>query len=128
MRFLAIPVLLLSCGSAAAGPKEMEAELLKCWSVGSLSVAALTTSVIVDFAVIRNVEIDRDSISLVRYSNGSSAAGKQAFQVARRAIIRCGAKGVSHQDWVLGVRFFEATFYIDEGIKVVAHRHGLSDD
>ena len=122
MRFLVFAVFVLSCGSVAAGPKKMEAELFKCWSVGSLSVAAVMTSVVIEFTVNGDIEIDRDSISLLRYSGGGSAAKRQAFQVARRAIIRCGAKGVSLQDWVLGARFFEVTFDAGEGINVVARR------
>lgn len=65
----------------------------RCWNVGSLSTDALGTTVIV------SVEMEQDgrpitgSIRLVSSSGGSATGERQAFEAARRAIIRCGASG-----------------------------------
>ncbi|MBT3142681.1 energy transducer TonB [Phaeobacter gallaeciensis] len=64
-----------------------------CWNVGSLSTEALGTTVVVGVSVSREGKPDIGSIQLLDSSGGSTAAANQAFGAARRAIIRCGAKG-----------------------------------
>ncbi|KUJ80429.1 energy transducer TonB [Ruegeria marisrubri] len=64
-----------------------------CWNVGSLSTEALKTTVVVAVAMNRDGTPVIDSIRMVDSSGGSSGAAQQAFGAARRAIIRCGAKG-----------------------------------
>jgi hypothetical protein len=63
---------LIKTGLGEAGPKEMETERLKCWRVGSLSVAAVLTPVTVDFALNDDVEIARDAF----YCTDTLAAGR----------------------------------------------------
>ncbi|MFN3146875.1 MAG: hypothetical protein ACE368_17275 [Paracoccaceae bacterium] len=36
---------------------------------------------------------DTATIRLIDFSGGSDAAARQAFEAARRAVIRCGARG-----------------------------------
>lgn len=64
-----------------------------CWNVGSLSSAALQTTVVVDVAMRPDGKPEAGSIRMLSSSGGPDAAAKQAFETARRAIIRCGAKG-----------------------------------
>ncbi len=83
---------------ASGGPQLSygEKEALKvavgaCWSVGSLSTDAMRTTVTV------LVEMQEDgrpiTIHLLDFEGGTEAAARQAFEAARRAILRCGARG-----------------------------------
>lgn len=65
----------------------------RCWNVGSLSSEALRTTVEVAVSMTREGRPDIGSIRLVGSSGGSDAAAKQAYEAARRAIIRCGTDG-----------------------------------
>ena len=64
-----------------------------CWNVGSLSSEALRTTVIVAMSMSREGKPDIGTIRLLSSTGGSASAANQAFEAARRAIIRCGAKG-----------------------------------
>jgi peptidoglycan lytic transglycosylase G len=64
-----------------------------CWNVGSLSLEALQTTVSVSVAMNADGTPIVGSISLAASSGGSPGAARQAFEAARRAIIRCGAHG-----------------------------------
>ncbi|GAB5437219.1 energy transducer TonB [Falsiruegeria mediterranea] len=65
----------------------------RCWNVGALSSEALQTTVIVAFSMQRDGKPDAGSIRMLDSSGGSASSAQQAYQAARRAIIRCGAKG-----------------------------------
>lgn len=65
----------------------------RCWNVGSLSSAALATTVVVGVQMSEDGKPDIGSIRMVSSENGSPEAAKQAFEAARRAIIRCGSSG-----------------------------------
>ena len=65
----------------------------RCWNVGSLSSDALNTTVVVSVTMTREGKPDTGSIQMLSFSGGSRGAAGQAFEAARRAIIRCGAKG-----------------------------------
>lgn len=65
----------------------------KCWNVGSLSSDALATTVIVSVEMTEDSKPVGGSIRMISFSGGSSTAAGQAFEAARRAIIRCGASG-----------------------------------
>ncbi len=65
----------------------------KCWNVGSLSSDALKTTVEVAVSLERDGRPKAGTIRLVSSSGGSSGAAQQAYEAARRAIIRCGARG-----------------------------------
>lgn len=65
----------------------------KCWNVGALSSEALRTTVVVAVSMGPQGRPSANSIRMVGSSGGSSEAAKKAFEVARRAIIRCGSRG-----------------------------------
>ncbi len=65
----------------------------QCWNVGSLSTDALGTTVVVTVSMTRDAKPETGSIRMLDYAGGSDAAARQAFEAARRAIIRCGANG-----------------------------------
>ena len=65
----------------------------QCWSVGSLSTEALATTVVVGVQMTEEAKPIVSSIRMLSFSGGSDRAAQQAFQAARRAIIRCGASG-----------------------------------
>jgi hypothetical protein len=64
-----------------------------CWNVGSLSSEALRTTIVVAMSMSREGKPDVGTIRLLSSSGGSAQAANQAFEAARRAIIRCGARG-----------------------------------
>ncbi|MEM1236115.1 MAG: energy transducer TonB [Pseudomonadota bacterium] len=65
----------------------------RCWNVGSLSTEALGTTVVVNVSMQPDGKPVTGTIRMVSSSGGSSDAARQAFEAARRAIIRCGASG-----------------------------------
>ncbi|MFW8637049.1 energy transducer TonB [Cribrihabitans pelagius] len=73
----------------------LRVEVSRCWNVGSLSTDALQTTVVVTVSLAQNGTPDTGSIKMLSSSGGSAAAAKQAYEAARRAIIRCGAQGFS---------------------------------
>lgn len=83
----------------------------QCWNVGSLSTEALGTTVVVAFDMEQSGKPVASSIRQVSFSGGSEAGARQAFEAARRAIIRCGVRGFDlpvekYDQW----REIEATF------------------
>jgi hypothetical protein len=64
-----------------------------CWNVGSLSTDALGTTVVVSVEMEQSGKPIANSIKLVSFSGGSQSGAQQAFEAARRAIIRCGVRG-----------------------------------
>lgn len=64
-----------------------------CWNVGSLSSEALQTTVVVTVDMTPDARPVNSSIRLASSAGGSAAAAKQAFEAARRAIIRCTRDG-----------------------------------
>jgi hypothetical protein len=64
-----------------------------CWNVGALSTEALGTTVVVAFDMGRDGVPVGSSLRLLEFSGGSEAAAQQAYEAARRAIIRCGVNG-----------------------------------
>lgn len=86
--------------SAPAGPPvtggEKDAFLVdvrRCWNVGALSTAALQTKVVVRFELAQDGKPNVGSIQMTSFEGGTEAAAKKSYEAARRAIIRCGAKG-----------------------------------
>lgn len=74
--------------------EQMRLSLARCWNVGSLTTEALQTDVSVSFRIDELGRPDAQSIKLESFSGGSEPAARQAFEAARRAIIRCGAYGL----------------------------------
>ncbi|MCA3443624.1 MAG: cell envelope biogenesis protein TolA [Rhodobacter sp.] len=64
-----------------------------CWNVGTLSSDALLTTVTLGVTVARNGIPDTASIRMIGFEGGSEASARQAYEAARRAIVRCGARG-----------------------------------
>ncbi|MBE1282025.1 MAG: energy transducer TonB [Rhodobacteraceae bacterium] len=78
----------------SAGEKDgLRVAVSNCWNVGSLSSEALRTTVVVGVSMSQDGKPDVGSIQMLSSSGGSAASAKQAFEAARRAIIRCGARG-----------------------------------
>lgn len=65
----------------------------QCWNVGSLSSDALRTTVTVAVEMEQSGRPVINSIRMIGSEGGSDAAARQAFETARRAIIRCGSAG-----------------------------------
>jgi hypothetical protein len=65
----------------------------QCWNVGSLSSDALQTTVILAVSVAETGIPDAGSIRMISSTGGTEAGARGAFETARRAIIRCGARG-----------------------------------
>lgn len=77
-----------------AGEKDtLRVAVQACWNVGSLSTDALNTTVVVSVAMSQDGKPVTSSIRMTSSSGGTEQAARQAFEAARRAIIRCGARG-----------------------------------
>ncbi len=77
-----------------AGEKDaLRVAVQQCWNVGSLSTDALQTTVVVAVNMSEDARPVSSSIRMLSSSGGNSASADQAFQAARRAILRCGARG-----------------------------------
>jgi hypothetical protein len=77
-----------------AGEKEnLRIAVSSCWNVGSLSTAALQTTVVIRVAMSQTGQPITGSLTMLSSSGGTQASAQQAYEAARRAIIRCGAKG-----------------------------------
>lgn len=68
-------------------------QVMGCWNLGSASSETLRTVVTVGFTMDVFGRPDPASIRLVRSEGGSEASADIAFQLARRAILRCGGDG-----------------------------------
>ncbi|MCK4711913.1 MAG: energy transducer TonB, partial [Marinosulfonomonas sp.] len=65
----------------------------RCWNVGSLSTAALESKVIVRFELAKDGKPNIGSIHMTGFEGGTESTARQAYETARRAIIRCGVTG-----------------------------------
>ena len=63
----------------------------QCWNVGSLSTDALKVTVVV--GVTMGEDGKPVSVKQLSATGGSGAAVSKAYEAARRAVLRCGAKG-----------------------------------
>jgi hypothetical protein len=78
----------------SAGERDaLRVAVSSCWNVGSLSTEALQTTVVVGVDMQEDARPVAGSIRMLSFSGGSEAAARQAFEAARRAIIRCGSRG-----------------------------------
>lgn len=77
-----------------AGEKEsMRVAVSNCWNTGSLSSAALNTTVVIAVSMTPDGIPVQSSIRMIGSSGGSDSAARQAFEAARRAILRCQKNG-----------------------------------
>lgn len=65
----------------------------QCWNFGALSRDAARVTVTVWMQMMPDGRPISDSLRLIDFDGGSQAAADQAYQVARRAILRCGSQG-----------------------------------
>jgi len=65
----------------------------QCWNIGVLSKEAQQVTATVGFSLTPEARLERGSIRLISASGGSDTAVQQAFDAARRAIIRCEGDG-----------------------------------
>ncbi|MDO5371734.1 MAG: protein TolA, partial [Paracoccus sp. (in: a-proteobacteria)] len=87
-------------GRAAMGPPLSQGEkdglrlqIESCWNIGSLSREAQRTAVSVQFSMSPDGMPEPDSLRMIGFDGGSEAAAGQAFEAARRAILRCALQG-----------------------------------
>lgn len=87
-------------GTAESGPPLTGGEkdgflraLSQCWNLGSLSTDAMKTIVTVGFDMSEDGKPVGASIQMVGSSGGTNESARQAYEAARRAVLRCGAKG-----------------------------------
>jgi len=77
-----------------AGKKAaLATKIQSCWNVGSLSAEALRLSIKVSVNLAESGMPEAKSITMVSHNGTNEAAAAQAFEAARRAIIRCGSDG-----------------------------------
>jgi hypothetical protein len=77
-----------------AGEKDaLRVAVSACWNVGSLSTEALATTVTLGVSMDPSGMPNPGSIRMVDYAGGSEGAARQAFEAARRAILRCAQAG-----------------------------------
>jgi len=71
----------------------MRVAVSQCWNVGAMSTEAMRTKITVGVAMNEDGTPQAGSITLLGHEGGTDAGAQSAFEVARRAIIRCGARG-----------------------------------
>lgn len=93
MRYLAL-ALAITFGASAAADTAADrgvAEVSKCWAVGSASTDAMSSIVVLDAVFNPAGSVERVELAS---SEGPSDAGVQsAYEMARRALMRCGKNG-----------------------------------
>lgn len=105
--------------------RELAGAIERCWNVATLSTEATRVSVVVGLTVGQDGKPVATSIRLIGASGGSDAAARQAYEAARRAILRCGSQGFPLPDEKYEVwQELELVFGVD-GIKV---RSGFKDN
>jgi hypothetical protein len=78
----------------SAGERDaLRVAVAQCWNIGSLSTEALGTTVVIAVKMNQNGTPVAETIRMLSSSGGSNAAAQRVFDSARRAIIRCGARG-----------------------------------
>lgn len=100
----------------SAGERDsLRVAISRCWNLGTVSTDAMSTTVIVSVSMNADGTPITSSITLEGRDGGSEAGARQAFEAARRAIIRCGARGYQlppekYEQW----KEIEITFNPDE--------------
>lgn len=75
----------------------IQVAITRCWNVGSLSSDALKTKIWVNFSIDDGL-VAGDSIVLSKDQGESSRAEEEAYQAAKRAILRCSVRGYDVPD------------------------------
>jgi hypothetical protein len=71
----------------------LRAAVAQCWNVGALSSDALAVTVTVGIQLDREGRPSDGSLRMIGAQGGGNASAQQAYETARRAILRCGAQG-----------------------------------
>ena len=95
--------------------ERIRTDVARCWNVRSLSAEAMRPSVTISFQLTRDGRPVASALQLISNTGGSDAAAQQAYEAARRAVLRCGASGYdlpieSFHQW----QTIEMTFISDE--------------
>lgn len=87
-------------GGATDGPPLSQSErdgfriaIEQCWNIGALSREAAGTTVSVAFSMSADGMPEPGTMRLMGHSGGSPAAAQQAYEAARRAVLRCAGNG-----------------------------------
>ncbi|EKD61195.1 MAG: hypothetical protein ACD_54C00355G0002, partial [uncultured bacterium] len=76
-----------------AGEREgVRVAINQCWNIGSLSTAAQRIKLVMRVEMTEEGTPISDSITMTGFEGGDEAAAQQAFEAARRAVVR-GVKG-----------------------------------
>ena len=84
--------------AATGGLSQSEADGLRlavqqCWNLGALSTEAMGVTVVVGVSMTPSAMPEMGSIRMISATGGGESATAQAFEAARRAIIRCAGEG-----------------------------------
>lgn len=80
-------------GLSASEADRLRLAIQQCWNIGTLSTEAQQVTVTVGFSMTPGAVPEQGTIYMVDNSGGSEGAVSQAFDAARRAIIRCQGDG-----------------------------------
>ena len=88
-----------------------------CWNINSLTPLAFKKSVIVAFTLLEGGKPLVSTIRLKTPESGTDSVSEEVFETARRAIIRCGARGFLMPDRVassvdVSLKFYPKVFSI----------------
>jgi hypothetical protein len=72
---------------------QIRSQVQPCWNTGALSTEAQGTTVVVEFEMTPEGRLVDGSLRFFSSEGGGSAAAQQAYEAARRAILRCGSTG-----------------------------------
>lgn len=85
-------LVVLGLAGPALADQSFPSGIAACWNIGSLSTEALGVLVTVEFEIDANGKPKGETITMVG-TTGKKEAAQRVFDSAKRAIIRCGAKG-----------------------------------
>lgn len=80
-------------GLSASEADRLRLAIQQCWNIGTLSTEAQQITITVGFSMTPAAMPEQGSIYMVDSTGGSDGAVSQAFEAARRAIIRCTRDG-----------------------------------
>lgn len=80
-------------GLTDAEMQSFRLQIAQCWNVSALDDEAANAVITVGFALDEDARPVGDSLELVDQNDAPEAAVRSAYVSARRAILRCGARG-----------------------------------
>lgn len=105
--------------SSTGSVTDLSEAIQQCWNLGVLSSDAQRITVTVGFGMSSDGRHERGSIRLIDASGGNEALTEQAFDAARRAIIRCEGDGYPLLPGYSGGREDVRIIFDAPGMKVV---------